>query len=125
MIYKSRNYFNLIFQADDLELQQNIRKIQQECAAKTNFSEENIKKVAAHDLEETENIRCFQKCFFEGAGIVNDKGIDAERILTIAKLFKKDEVKTKANLDKCSKLYKADNFDCDAAFEMYECFHEW
>lgn len=104
-------------------LKEKLGQITKECAEKTNFSEEGIKKLHAHDLSETENVQCFQKCFFENSGIITDTGIDSDRIFEIGKVFKKDESKTKANLTKCSALFKADAFDCDAAWEIYKCFH--
>lgn len=104
-------------------LKAELGKVTKECAEKTNFSEESIKKLHAKDLTETENIQCFQKCFFENSGIVTDKGIDQDRIVAIATVFNKDVAKTKENLEKCTPLYKADKFDCDAAWEIYKCFH--
>jgi len=109
--------------ADDDLFKEKISKSTKECAEKTNFSEEGIKKLHAHDLSETENIRCFQKCFFESVGIVNDKELDSDVILSITRAFKKDEAKAKENLVKCSPLYKPDSFDCDAAWEIYKCFN--
>lgn len=112
------------FQAtDDEVLKEKLGQVTKECAEKTHFSEESIKKLHAHDLTETENIQCFQKCFFEKSGIINDTGFDTDRIVAIGKAFNKDEAKTKENLEKCSGLYKADAFDCDAAWEIYKCFH--
>jgi len=109
--------------ADEDLWKEKISASSKECAEKTNFSEEGIKKLHAHDLTETENVQCFQKCFFESVGIVNDKGVDDEVILTITKALKKDEAKAKENIVKCSPLYKAGAFDCDAAWEIYKCFY--
>lgn len=123
------NSLNWIFthsfsQATDIEvLKEKLGQITKECAEKTNFSEEGIKKLHAHDLSETENVQCFQKCFFEKSGIISDTGVDTDRIAAIGKAFNKDEAKTKENLEKCTGLYKADAFDCDAAWEIYKCFH--
>lgn len=104
-------------------LKETLGKVTKECAEKTNFSEESIKKLHAQELTETENVQCFQKCFFENAGIITDDGLDGDKILSIAEAFKKDVAKTKENLTKCTSLYNADKFDCDAAWEIYKCFH--
>lgn len=104
-------------------LKEKLAQVTKECAAKTNFSEEGIKKLYAQDLSLTENVQCFQKCFFENAGIITEKGVDNDRILEIVKAFNKDEAKTKENFEKCTPLYKPDAFDCDAAWEIYKCFH--
>lgn len=113
-----------LFQADDDEvLKEKLNVVTKECAEKTNFSEESIKKLHAHDASLSENIQCFQKCFFENSGIITDKGVDNEKIIAVGRVFKKDIAKMKDNLEKCSSLYKADAFDCDAAWEIFKCFH--
>lgn len=112
------------FQADDDEvLKEKLGQISKACAEKTNFSEEGIKKLHANDLSVTENVQCFQKCFMEEAGIITDKGLDEDRIFAVGQAFKKDLTKAKENYEKCSALYKADTFDCDAAWEIIKCFH--
>ncbi|XP_037048750.1 general odorant-binding protein 56a-like [Bradysia coprophila] len=108
---------------DDEVLKEQIAQITKECAEKTNFSDEGIKKLQAQDLSLTENVQCFQKCFFENGGIIKDKAFDNEKVLAIGRLYKQDEAKVKANLEKCTPLYKPDAFDCDAAWEIFKCFH--
>ncbi|XP_037048749.1 general odorant-binding protein 56a-like [Bradysia coprophila] len=108
---------------DDEALKEKLGQVTKECAEKTNFSEEGIKKLHSNDLSLTENIQCFQKCFFESSGIITDQAFDKERILAIGRVYKKDEAQTKENLEKCGALYKPDAFDCDAAWEIFKCFH--
>ncbi|KAJ6648962.1 hypothetical protein Bhyg_04194 [Pseudolycoriella hygida] len=129
--------------ADDA-LKAELTEYTKSCAEKTNFSEEGIKKLHAKDLSLTENVQCFQKCFFESSGIVNENGLNGDRLFEIATAFEKDVSKTKANFQKCSALYKADttrvieyySFSnifpfspivivgyCDRIIQYYMCIH--
>lgn len=59
----------------------------------------------------------------EQLGFIADGALSEEKIFQFGKVYKKDEAKTRENYEKCSKLYKPDSFDCDAAWEIYKCFH--
>nr|AWC08458.1 odorant-binding protein 47 [Bradysia odoriphaga] len=106
---------------DDEALKETLGQVIKECAEKTNFSEEGIKKLHSNDFSLTENIQCFQKCFFEKSGIITDNAFDKNRLLAIRRVYKKDEATE--TLEKCASLYKPDAFDCDAAWEIFKCFN--
>jgi hypothetical protein len=110
--------------ADDIEaFKEQLAAVTKECAEKTNFSEEGIRKLYANDYSLTPNVQCFEKCFFETSGVIHDAAIDVEKLALVGKAYNKDEVKAKGNLEKCKQLYKPDSFDCDAAWEFAKCFN--
>lgn len=104
-------------------MKEQIAKLTKECAAKTNFSEENIKKLHAHDFTETENVQCYKKCVFDNSGLINEDGLVESVLLQFGKVFKKDESQVKKSIEKCQPLYKKDAYDCNAAWEIFKCLH--
>lgn len=111
------------FQPTEDEVKEQLTKLSKECAAKTDFSEENIKKLQAHDFTDTENVQCYKKCVMDQSGLITENGIDETTLLKFAKAFKKEESLVKTTIEKCQPLYKKDSYDCNAAWEIFKCLH--
>lgn len=108
---------------DDITAQ--IADITKSCAAAHKIAPEQLAALRTTTdktaIAVTEDLKCFAKCAIEKSQFVRNGAVDVDRLVAASVAHGRDGAKVRANASKCP---VAATIDCNAAWELYQCFHQ-